>query len=103
MGRNSVHWAIHGGGKAILEGLSKVGVSDDDMKHSRHILENYGNMSATILFVLQATLADPGMQKDRVFSLAFGPGLTIETVGLMKLPEGTSSDSDSSSVSESAP
>jgi len=102
--RNSVHWAIHPGGKAILEGLSKVGVSDDDMKHSRHILENFGNMSsATILFVLQATLADPGMQKDRVFSLAFGPGLTIETVGLMKLPEGTSSDSDSSSMSESVP
>jgi len=100
--KNSVHWAIHPGGKAILEGLEKVGVSQDDLKHSWHILEQYGNMSsATILFVLQASLADPTMQKDRLFSLAFGPGLTIETVGLVKLSTDMGSDSESSSSESS--
>lgn len=84
--KSSVCWAIHPGGKAILEGLTKVGVSNADLKHSWHVLEEYGNMSsATILFVLKETLSDPAMQKDKVFSLAFGPGLTIETVGLVKL------------------
>merc|ERR1712217_8966 len=84
--KSSVHWAIHPGGKAILEGLTKVGVTNADLKHSWQILEEYGNMSsATILFVLNAALSDKDMQKERVFSLAFGPGLTIETVGLAKL------------------
>merc|ERR1712190_515750 len=79
--KSSVHWAIHPGGKDILE--------------------QYGNMSsATILFVLQASMADPTMQKDRLFSLAFGPGLTIETVGLTKLLD-TSSMSDASSDASS--
>lgn len=99
--KNSVHWAIHPGGKAILEGLEKVGVSKADLQQSRNILEQYGNMSsATILFVLQASMADPTMQKDRLFSLAFGPGLTIETVGLTKLLD-TSSMSDASSDASS--
>jgi len=99
--KSSVHWAIHPGGKAILEGLARVGVSQDDLQHSWHVLEQYGNMSsATILFVLQAALADPSMRKDRIFSLAFGPGLTIETVGLVKLPTDVGSDSDSASSSE---
>merc|ERR1711920_744724 len=99
--KSSVHWAIHPGGKAILEGLEKVGVSKADLQQSRNILEQYGNMSsATILFVLQASMADPTMQKDRLFSLAFGPGLTIETVGLTKLLD-TSSMSDASSDASS--
>merc|ERR1711930_31458 len=33
--KSSVHWAIHPGGKAILEGLEKVGVSKADLQQSR--------------------------------------------------------------------
>merc|ERR1711920_1171159 len=80
---------------------SREGCAELGWQQSRNILEQYGNMSsATILFVLQASMADPTMQKDRLFSLAFGPGLTIETVGLTKLLN-TSSMSDASSDASS--
>jgi predicted naringenin-chalcone synthase len=72
-------WAVHPGGRAILEKLEKtLAVSRDDFRHSYDVLGEYGNMSsATIMFVLKRILA--GTERGKIFSCAFGPGLVIET------------------------
>ncbi|HVO73711.1 MAG TPA: type III polyketide synthase, partial [Ignavibacteriaceae bacterium] len=42
------HWALHPGGRAILDSLQKgLKLSDDQMIPSRKILRNYGNMSSS--------------------------------------------------------
>jgi predicted naringenin-chalcone synthase len=76
------HWAIHPGGKKILESIQKeLQLSGDDMQVSYEVLRNYGNMSSpTILFVLKnifSSIKNPG---NKVFAAAFGPGLTMETL-----------------------
>ncbi|MEX2640120.1 MAG: 3-oxoacyl-[acyl-carrier-protein] synthase III C-terminal domain-containing protein [Balneolales bacterium] len=73
-------WAVHPGGRAILDKIQQsMQLSDDQIASSRHILREYGNMSsATILFVLKNMLENnPPCQT--ILAMAFGPGLTIET------------------------
>jgi predicted naringenin-chalcone synthase len=79
------HWAIHPGGKKILEDFCHtMSMQDTQLKHSYKVLENYGNMSSpTILFVLQSLLASGEVKEDEtVYAAAFGPGLSIESVML---------------------
>lgn len=80
------HWAIHPGGRAILDKVQQAfSLDDQQLVSSRNVLANYGNMSsATILFVL-ADLLDRSYESDEesVLAMAFGPGLTIES-GLLK-------------------
>ncbi len=79
-------WAIHPGGKKILDDFS--GVLKLDKKHlceSYDVLKNYGNMSSpTVLFVLKQVIENnKNIQKgNTIFSSAFGPGLSIETMQL---------------------
>lgn len=85
-----VEWCVHPGGKAILEAFSNptfgVGLSKHDLRHSYNIMEKHGNMSSpTIFFVLNHLLNDKSVDKERIFMLGFGPGLTIETAGLAKI------------------
>lgn len=79
------HWCIHPGGKKILESISSsLGITNEALKYSYEILNDYGNMSSpTILFVLKKIL-DECKQKEPsqspvIFAAAFGPGLTMET------------------------
>jgi predicted naringenin-chalcone synthase len=77
------HWAIHPGGRSILDRVeSTLGLSEQQLLPARDTLRDFGNMSsATVLFVLKHILATaaPG---ERVCAMAFGPGLTVES-GLM--------------------
>ena len=76
------HWALHPGGRAILDALQEgLGLDEEKMCASRTVLKNYGNMSsASILFVLKELLASGSIRKDEpVCAVAFGPGLTMET------------------------
>lgn len=72
------HWAVHPGGRAILDAVEdSLSLAPEQLAASRRILARYGNMSSpTVLFVLQDILrcSAPG---ERVFGLAFGPGLTV--------------------------
>jgi len=72
-------WAIHPGGKAILEKLEEtLNLAPDDLAMSYQVLWDFGNMSsATIMFVLAKVLE--GDRYGKIFSAAFGPGLTLET------------------------
>nr|MCU0338862.1 type III polyketide synthase [Spirosomataceae bacterium] len=76
-------YAIHPGGRAILEAAEKqLHLSPDDNRYAYDVLREYGNMSScTVLFVLQRLLAErtPTDHGKHVFSCAFGPGLTLET------------------------
>ena len=80
------YWALHPGGRAILDSLHKgLELTDEEMKPSRDVLKNFGNMSsATILFVLKNILQTRTIrQNDLCCAVAFGPGLTME-VALLK-------------------
>jgi alpha-pyrone synthase len=74
-------WAIHPGGRAIVDKAQEVLQLDDaDVRHSLAVLRDYGNMSSpTILFVLKRVMED-GVSNGRpgALAMAFGPGLTLE-------------------------
>lgn len=79
------HWCIHPGGKRILEVIKKkLNLSEEDLCFSKDILLNYGNMSSpTILFILKKMM--PQLKKgNKIITMAFGPGLTMETALLQK-------------------
>lgn len=80
-------WAIHPGGRSIVEKARDViGLSDAQVHDSLEVMRLYGNMSSpTILFVLKRFLekhrtqranGEPGLTSG--VALAFGPGLTLE-------------------------
>ncbi len=77
-------WAIHPGGRSILDSVeSALGLEEDALDASRHVLQNYGNMSsATVLFVLAEMMrrAAEGGPTGMGSAMAFGPGLTAETM-----------------------
>jgi predicted naringenin-chalcone synthase len=80
-------WAIHPGGKAILDKVEKaLALRPPQLDAARAVLREYGNMSsATILFVLQRLLDDPLQHENRICTMAFGPGLVIETALLQRV------------------
>ena len=76
---HAVEWAIHPGGKAILEAVEKAFTLDKKRTLSSwKILSDFGNMSsATILYVLEHLMhAKP--EHAQTIALGFGPGLSIE-------------------------
>ncbi len=75
------NWAIHPGGKKIVDTIKKqLQLSDKDVQFSYKVLEEYGNMSSpTILFVLNELMQEKHNKGETIFSLGFGPGLSIET------------------------
>lgn len=80
--RDITHWAIHPGGRSILDKVeSKLELTEEQLVPAREVLRNYGNMSsATVLFVLKHILEQtPAEREERICSMAFGPGLTVET------------------------
>src|SRR5690606_15677665 len=85
------HWAIHPGGREILDRVQqRLGLSDAQLAPSRDTLREYGNMSsATVLFVLKHLFDGSDLRHgDRVATMAFGPGLTVES-GLFTVEQGT--------------
>lgn len=76
------HWAIHPGGRSILDKVQeRLNLSDAQLHPAREVLRNNGNMSsATVLFILKRILEEEGARAgDRVSAMAFGPGLTAES------------------------
>ena len=73
-------WAVHGGGKTILDAVQSGLVLDGSaLATSRGVLAEHGNMSsATVMFVPKKMLqaAEHGM---RGLAMAFGPGMAAET------------------------
>jgi predicted naringenin-chalcone synthase len=78
---NVEHWAVHPGGRSILDAVQKsIGLPNEMLRQSRDVLRRFGNMSsATVMFVLKEML-DPGTKAGRGCAMAFGPGLTAESM-----------------------
>lgn len=74
-------WAIHPGGRSVLDAVeTALDLPAPAMAASREVLRRYGNMSsATILFVLKDVMAQ-ARSGQRGVAMAFGPGLTAETL-----------------------
>nr|WP_255552059.1 3-oxoacyl-[acyl-carrier-protein] synthase III C-terminal domain-containing protein [Roseivirga sp. E12] len=78
------HYALHPGGKRILEVIEQeLKLEKDQDWAGREVLRSYGNMSSpTVVFVLKKLFDSlNGSNKgDKILSLAFGPGLTVESM-----------------------
>ena len=77
-GRAVDGWAVHAGGRSILDAVQQALTLDGDaLDASRGVLDDNGNMSsATLMFVLQRLLGGPPVEHG--VALAFGPGLAAE-------------------------
>ncbi len=82
---NINHWAVHPGGKKILEAVQHgLQLKNDELRHSYEILRNYGNMSSpTILFVLNELFESNPKSGETVFAMGFGPGISIDTASMV--------------------
>ncbi|XP_052163514.1 chalcone synthase 1-like [Oryza glaberrima] len=79
-------WAVHPGGRRILDLIEEaLGLDNGAMAASRQVLREYGNMSGTtVIFVLNELrrrfVADGAEGADWGALMAFGPGVTVETI-----------------------
>jgi len=93
---NSLFYAIHPGGAAILNAIeAKLSLSGEKLEATREVLREFGNMSSpTVIFVLdemrkrslregKSTTGD-GLEWGVLFGI--GPGLTVETIVLRSCP-----------------
>jgi predicted naringenin-chalcone synthase len=75
-------WAVHPGGRTVLDAVEGAfDLHQSALATSRAILRDYGNMSSpTVLFVLEAMMREKMPAGTRGCAMAFGPGLTAETM-----------------------
>ncbi|CAL5347587.1 unnamed protein product [Camellia sinensis] len=89
---NSLFWIAHPSGPAILDQVElKLGLKEEKLRATRHVLSEYGNMSSPcvlfILDVMRKKSAEEGLKTtgeglECGVLFGFGPGLTVETVVL---------------------
>ncbi|GJN32377.1 hypothetical protein PR202_gb20883 [Eleusine coracana subsp. coracana] len=83
---NDLFYAIHPGGRAILDHIDGLlGLDAGKLAASRKVLSEFGNMSGTtVIFVLDELRRQPkdGGAPEWGVMMAFGPGITIETIVL---------------------
>ncbi len=76
------HWVVHAGGRSVLDAVERaLELPPCALQDSRQVLRELGNVSSvTVLAAMQRTMdrARPG---DAGLALAFGPGLTAESMG----------------------
>ena len=74
-------WVVHPGGRKVIENVQKhFGMTDAQLRFSRTVLRNYGNMSSpTVMFVLDEVVrsGDP-RPGDWGVMIALGPGMAAE-------------------------
>ncbi len=74
-------WVVHPGGRKVIDNVQNhFSMTDDQLRFSRIVLRNYGNMSSpTVMFVLDEVVrngdARPG---DWGVMVALGPGMAAE-------------------------
>ena len=79
-------WAIHPGGRKILDKVAEgLKIPKEKLASGYDVLRSYGNMSSpTVLFVMKEEHRKMTQEnrKGPVFSAAFGPGLSMESLML---------------------
>jgi alkylresorcinol/alkylpyrone synthase/polyketide synthase Type III len=80
--RAIMHWVFHTGGGAVLDSIKlSLGLEEHDLRHTRSVLRDFGNISSGSFLVslerlLAAGSAAPG---DHGVLVTMGPGAQIET------------------------
>ena len=75
------YWVLHSAGRRVIDrARTLLGLSEDQVGHSRFVLRSFGNMSsATILFVLDETLRQESpVPGDWSVMIGLGPGFAAE-------------------------
>jgi predicted naringenin-chalcone synthase len=74
-------WVVHPGGRKVIDNVQRhFGMTDEQLRFSRSVLRNYGNMSSpTVMFVLDEVIrrGDP-RSGDWGVMIALGPGMAAE-------------------------
>lgn len=76
------HWVLHTGGGAVIDSVRlNLGLEEHDVRHTRSVLNDYGNISSgSFLVSLQRLLAEGcASAGDRGVMVTMGPGAQIET------------------------
>ncbi len=84
--RDIKHWALHSGGEKVINALrDEIGLSEDQVGATRHILAEHGNMSSpTVWFVLRELEKRGIASGDWCIMVAFGAGLSAHAYLLRK-------------------
>jgi predicted naringenin-chalcone synthase len=75
-------WVAHPGGRKVINNVQKqLGLSDEQVRFSKEIYRNFGNMSsATVVFVLDEVIKKGEPRRgDWGVMIALGPGMAAET------------------------
>jgi predicted naringenin-chalcone synthase len=75
---NIKHWALHTGGEKIINTIKgEIGLTEVQLRATRKILAEYGNMSSpTVWFVLNEIVKEGIEKNDWCMMVAFGAGLS---------------------------
>jgi predicted naringenin-chalcone synthase len=76
------HWVLHTGGGAVIDSVKlSLGLEEHDVRHTRSVLRDYGNISSgSFLVSLERLLAQGGgSDGDLGVMVTMGPGAQIET------------------------
>jgi polyketide synthase Type III len=81
--RDIDHWIVHSGGKKVIDGLKyNLDLTNHDLRHTRSVLHDHGNLSSASFLFSYQRLADEGVVRpdDHGVMMTMGPGTTIEAV-----------------------
>jgi 3,5-dihydroxyphenylacetyl-CoA synthase len=76
------HWVLHTGGGAVIDSVKlSLGLEEHDVRHTRSVLRDYGNISSgSFLVSLERLLAEGSASAgDLGVMVTMGPGAQIET------------------------
>ena len=75
------HWVLHTGGGAVIDSVKlSLGLAEHDVRHTRSVLRDYGNISSgSFLVSLERLLAEGCVSDgDRGVMVTMGPGAQVE-------------------------
>ncbi|CAD6253934.1 unnamed protein product [Miscanthus lutarioriparius] len=93
---NEAFWMLHTGGRGIVDGVeARLGLREEKLAATREVMRQYGNTRSSSIFLVMDEMrtrsaehglstAGEGLEWGMV--IAFGPGLTLETMLLRALP-----------------
>jgi predicted naringenin-chalcone synthase len=76
------HWMIHTGGGAVIDAIKlKLGLTEHEVRHTRSVLRDFGNLSSGSFLFSYQRLAQEGaaISGDYGLMMTMGPGAQIET------------------------
>lgn len=83
--QESFDWALHPGGKAIIDGVQKtLGLSDHQLRATNEIYKTRGNSSSPTVLIVLNKLRSMDRGDGGVVACSFGPGVSVEMAVLQR-------------------